>query len=229
VTADILAEQIAYYRARAATEDEALWLERRDVYDLGPDKNRAWLDEWNLVCDRFDELPVAGNVLEVACGTGWIAERLAARAERVLGVDAAPEALAQARERTAGRANVRFVEADVFTWVPDERFDFIVFAFWLSHVPEERFAAFWTTVRSALASGGRVWFVDNASNSYPDMEPAPPVDGIATRHLADGRTFRIVKHYYEPDALEARLAALGWRARIETTGRYFLIGDLTQA
>ena len=41
--------------------------------------------------------------------------------------------------------------ADLFAWQPEERFDSIFFAFWLSHVPEEQFDRFWGTLRETLA------------------------------------------------------------------------------
>ncbi len=41
---------------------------------------------------------------------------------------------------------------------PDRRYDAVFFAFWLSHVPLERFASFWSTVADCLTSNGPfVW------------------------------------------------------------------------
>ena len=57
---------------------------------------------------------------------------------------------------------VRFVEADLFAWRPDRRYDAVFFGFWLSHVPLERFDGFWALVADCLAPGGRVCFVDDA-------------------------------------------------------------------
>ncbi len=41
------------------------------------------------------------------------------------------------------------------------------------------------------------------------------------------RAYRIVKVYYEPDELVARLRAMGWRAEVGATGRSFLLGWAT--
>jgi len=43
----------------------------------------------------------------------------------------------------------------------DERYDFVFFRFWLSHVPPSRFEQFWDQLRVTLAPGGTVFFVDN--------------------------------------------------------------------
>jgi demethylmenaquinone methyltransferase/2-methoxy-6-polyprenyl-1,4-benzoquinol methylase len=42
------------------------------------------------------------------------------------------------------------------------------------------------------------------------------------RRLRDGREFRIVKRYWEPDELRDRLAELGWVADVARTGRFFI-------
>jgi demethylmenaquinone methyltransferase/2-methoxy-6-polyprenyl-1,4-benzoquinol methylase len=44
------------------------------------------------------------------------------------------------------------------------------------------------------------------------------------RRLNDGREFRIVKIFYDPSGLEARLADMGWRFAVRTTDRHLLYG-----
>lgn len=55
---------------------------------------------------------------------------------------------------------MEFVCADIFDWTPPRRFDTVFFAFWLSHVPSEMFASFWSLVGRCLADSGWVIFVD---------------------------------------------------------------------
>jgi demethylmenaquinone methyltransferase/2-methoxy-6-polyprenyl-1,4-benzoquinol methylase len=106
------------------------------------------------------------------------------------------------------------------------RYDAVFFGFWLSHVPPERFAAFWALVRAALAPGGRVFFVDSlAPETERDADRhATPADPVAVRRLDDGREFRIVKVFYAPAELEARLAELGWQVEVRATATHFLYG-----
>jgi trans-aconitate methyltransferase len=75
-----------------------------------------------------------GDVLELACGPGAWTEKLLRHASGLTAVDGASEMLARARARV-GDARVRFVQADLFTWTPDRRYDVVFFGFWLSHVP----------------------------------------------------------------------------------------------
>jgi SAM-dependent methyltransferase len=143
----LIAEQVAYYRARAPDYDDAY---------LGKDWDRS-----------IEELPITGDVLELACGTGHWTPLLADRARSVTAVDAAPEVLALARQRVQGRP-VQFIQADVFAWQPPCRYDTVFFAFWLTHVPPARFAAFWSLVGAALAPGGVACFVDSTDREHAD-------------------------------------------------------------
>ena len=129
--------------------------------------------------------------------------------------------------RRLGAGRSRYVQADLFGWRPDSRYDVVFFSFWLSHDPPERLAGFWELVRACSAPGGRVFFVDSRYN-----EAATAVDHrleglegvILTRRLNDGREFRIVKLYYDPADLERRLADLGWCVTARETANHFLYG-----
>src|SRR3954467_15922265 len=118
-----LGEQLAYYRAVAGEyEDHAI-----DV---------AGLDELLSAIDSFRP---TGDVLELACGAGIWTEGLLRSATTVTAVDGAPEMLARAEARVGSTPSVRFVEADLFSWEPDRRYDAVFFGFWISHVPHEKF------------------------------------------------------------------------------------------
>ena len=224
---DLLQQQIAYYRARAGEYDE--WFLRQGRYDRGPDLNQRWFDEIAVAARALAAFQPTGDVLELAAGTGLWTQHLARTATSVTCVDSAPEALALNRERLAG-ANVRYLQADLFDWQPDRRYDAVFFSFWLSHVPPERFEPFWEMARAALkpAPAGRVFFVDAL---YDDTSTARDhrLEGAhattLTRRLNDGREYRIVKVFHKPDELARRLGALGWNTSVTPTGRYFYVGQ----
>ncbi|MGY0055769.1 class I SAM-dependent methyltransferase [Streptomyces sp. LZ34] len=202
----LLAEQMAYYRAGAAEYDRP-YAEREDLQRL---------------LAVVDDLPIAGDVLELACGTGQWTPRLAARARSVTAVDAAAEVLALARARTASPA-VRFLQADLFDWQPPRRYDTVFFAFWLSHVPPTRLPDFWNTVAASLAPGGKAIFIDDGPAAAAEEEvlanqPAP----AALRRLDDGSRYRIVKVFHDARTLTDDLAALGWSVRIRPVGGNFI-------
>ncbi len=222
----LLREQLDYYRARAAEYDA--WWERRGGYDHGAGWNARWRAEVRAARDALARFRPAGHVLELACGTGWWTAELVKHADRVTALDASPEVLALNRARV-GTGRVRHVRAEIFGWRPDRRYDAVFFSFWLSHVPPERFTAFWDTVRAALRPGGRVFFLDSLGPETPadaDGRPLPGAHGtVAVRRLADGRAFRIVKVFYDPAGLRERLRGLGWEVEVGTTGEFFLLGS----
>ncbi|NUR71671.1 MAG: class I SAM-dependent methyltransferase [Hamadaea sp.] len=208
MTDDVLAEQVDYYRHRAAEYDATAY---GDVEAARP-----------RIARIVGDLRVTGRVLEIACGTGLWTEALAAYADSLTALDTAPEALSIARGRV-GRGNVTFVAADVFQWEPGTQFDVIFFSAWLSHVPPERFDGFWAALRRMLADGGRVLFIDEHVAERPKESYVD--DGIVERRLTDGRTFRVVKHFVDPAELSARLRDRGWDCVIRREGDDWVSGE----
>src|SRR5215831_832 len=88
----ILAEQLAYYRARASEYDE--WFLRQGRYDHGEAHRRLWFDEVATVERALAQAGPTGDVLELACGRGIWTQRLAATATTVTAVDASSEMIA---------------------------------------------------------------------------------------------------------------------------------------
>ena len=210
-TDPLLAEQIAYYRAIAPEYEE------HAIAEPGADELIAAVDAFRAT----------GHVLELACGPGAWTERLLEHATSVTAVDAAPEMLARAKARV-GENRVRFIQADLFTWTPDRRYDVVFFGFWLSHVPLDRFDSLWALVASCLEPTGRVFFVDDAYRT-PDELIEGEASSTIRRRLNDGTPYRAVKVPHRPAGLEERLTRLGWRIRVTSTSGPFYWGAGTAA
>lgn len=224
---DLLAEQARYYRERAAEYDE--WFLREGRYDHGPELNARWFAEVEEVRAWLRDRGPLGEVLEMAAGTGIWTRALLEQAARVTCLDASPETLELNRRRLSGDGRAEYEVADLFNWNPTRRWDAVFFGFWLSHVPGERFAEFWSLVARALAPGGHVLLVDSlADPTSTAADHRLESGGEATRRLNDGRTFRIVKRFLEPDVLEADLARHGWRAEAGRTATYFAYADVVR-
>jgi SAM-dependent methyltransferase len=105
-------------------------LETRGADPQQQEMRRAFLADISFLPDA--------RVLEVGCGTGVLTRELALRpgVGAVVGVDAAPSLLGEARERAAGLPDLAFREADARS-LPfgDGTFDAVVFYTTLSHVP----------------------------------------------------------------------------------------------
>jgi 2-polyprenyl-3-methyl-5-hydroxy-6-metoxy-1,4-benzoquinol methylase len=210
VTDDVLAEQVDYYRRRAGEYDATAY------GDVAAARAR--------IARLVAQMRLAGNVLEIACGTGLWTQALAEWADTVTAIDAAPEALAIARDRV-GTASVRFEVADVFSWDPGTRFDVIFFSAWLSHVPASRFGQFWLLLGSLLARSGRVLFIDEHVDERGKEAYLAGRDDVVERRLRDGSTFRVIKNFVDPQELELRLRRLGWDCAIRRDGRDWVYGE----
>ncbi len=226
-TDTLLQEQIAYYRARAGEYDE--WFLRQGRYDRGPELNRQWFAEAEEVAQALAAFAPAGRVLELACGTGLWTQHLARCAASITAIDSSPEVIAINRERLGADyvQKVEYAQADLFAWQPTSQYDVVFFSFWLSHVPPERFIAFWEMVRQALAPGGRVFFIYSLyseTSTASDHRLEGHEATMLTRRLNNGQEFHIVKVFYQPEKLAAHLEAIGWQMRVQTTARYFLYG-----
>ena len=206
---EILAEQKRYYAERAPEYDD--WWYRRGRYTREPEPERRWLVDVAELEKRLQSFAPRGDVLELAAGTGIWTRRLVPAADRVVAVDANAETLA------LNTPAAELVLADIFGWRPPQQFDVVFFSFWLSHVPEERFAEFWALVRSALRPDGRVFLIDSGP-------PEVAADGeLQVRQLADGREFTIVKRFWQPDELAERVAGLGFELDLELTGNHLFL------
>src|SRR2546430_16751775 len=104
--------------------------------------------------------------------------------------------------------------ADVFDWQPPRRYDAVFFAFWLSHVPPERFDDFWAALEQWLTPRGRVAFVDeDPGEAGKEVYTGPGGHGVV-RRLGDGSTHRVVKVFAGPEEIGHRLSMAGWRSAI---------------
>jgi ubiquinone/menaquinone biosynthesis C-methylase UbiE len=102
--------------------------------------------------------PNCHEVLEIGCGTGGFARRLAERSQHVLALDLSPEMIRLARESSAQFPNIEFQLADVRDWpLADESFDCITSIATLHHLP---FPEMFLRMKAALKPGGVLLVLD---------------------------------------------------------------------
>jgi SAM-dependent methyltransferase len=98
------------------------------------------------------------NALEIGCGTGMFAKRLAGRAHQVLALDVSPEMIRLARERSSDFTNIDFHLADICGFaLPSEGFDCVASIATLHHLP---FAETLSRMKLALKPGGVLLVLD---------------------------------------------------------------------
>jgi demethylmenaquinone methyltransferase/2-methoxy-6-polyprenyl-1,4-benzoquinol methylase len=198
---DAIGSQIRYYDLRAPEYLNPLAPSDRRV--------RGVLAQ-STARDLIDDLAPRGEVLELACGPGGFTAELARHSTTVTALDASEQMLGRNRLEV-DRPNVRYVHTNIFEWRPRTCYDVVFFGFWLSHVPPSRFDDFWQLIRSCVRDDGRVAFIDEDDRGTAN-DDLRIVDGLplARRTLADGREFDVIKLFWNPDDLAARLLSLGW-------------------
>ena len=150
--------------------------------------------------------PLRGRVLVPGCGRGNDVAGLAHAGVDVTGLDIAPTAVREARERYPEIAE-RFVTGDLFDLASDYRdaFDIVVEHTCLSGMPPSLRPHYRRGVESALKPGGLlvgVWFINPSLAPGESGPPFPLSVDELDRLFADG--FEVIDDYVPDVAFEGR-------------------------
>lgn len=212
----VLKEQLAYYRARAEEYDESVkGIGCATTQPVDADAN----EEWRHIVKELHALAPVDNVLELACGTGIWTQELMRISSSITALDGSPEMIEINRAKM-GNMGIEYQCVDLFDWEPDEQYDLVFFAFWLSHLPPTYLSSFLSKVAQATKPGGRVFMIDEPKS---DKNISGPNDeGLyQQRTLHDGRSYRIVKVYYDPHEIELELLKQGLNKDSSMIGNSF--------
>lgn len=219
---DILREQIDYYRARAQEYDESMFLTGRYAH-----KEQVPGEEFlDALASRLVQLlGPCETILELACGTGIWTQQLLSLGQRLSALDVSPEMLEINRRKLAD-PRVDYQQVNLFAWEPEQTYDLVFFAAWLSHVPPDLLDAFLGKVFAAVSPGGKVGIFDQYAPTDEDLQAArTPL--YHERSLHDGRTYMIVKVYHDLEQLRASFEQAHFTVNISKVDStcFFLIAE----
>lgn len=203
----------AYYAKRASIYEE--------IYQR-PERQ----DELLTLQVRVQELMEGHDVLELACGTGFWTEQIAASARSVYATDINPEmiALATAKKLPAGKAT--FALQDINTFQPDRTFTACFLGFWWSHVGRQDQVRFIAQLREKLGKDILLVMIDN---SYVEEQSTPIARTDAEgntyqfRTLPDGERYEVMKNFPTDSGLRKKLAPVTRELRILRLEYYWLL------
>jgi 2-polyprenyl-3-methyl-5-hydroxy-6-metoxy-1,4-benzoquinol methylase len=214
---DVLKEQLTYYNARAREYDESL--QGVGSSNAAQSEFEEANQEWQQIISALHAFGPVEDVLELACGTGIWTRELMSIGASITAIDGSSEMIEINRAKS-GAAAIDFESVDLFSWEPKREYDLVFFAFWLSHVPRSHMSEFLSKAARATKPGGRVFIVDeprsDSNISGPNTESL-----YQERTLNDGRSFRIVKVYYDPQEIERELEKQGLKKESSMIGRTF--------
>jgi SAM-dependent methyltransferase len=188
-----------YYQQRAAEYDA--------VYDK-PERQ----DDLAQLRRQLPPLVAGKRVLEIAAGTGYWTEVLAATAPSIMATDLNAETIAIAAQRQYGQADVTMRTADAYQLdaVPGD-FDLVFCGFWWSHVGRAGIPRFLAGLRARVGPGTSLILLDSryvAGSNYPITRTGPDGDTYQQRRLADGREYEVLKNFPDREEVAAALAGV---------------------
>jgi SAM-dependent methyltransferase len=189
-------DMIEYYSRRAAGYDKLYHrAERKEALD----------EAEAILADIFRNK----NILEIACGTGYWTERIAATAQSILAVDINESMLEIARQRKYPKGNVTFSRSDFYHLSILRDYDALFAGFIWSHILLQEMNVFISLLKSYVAPGGTLVFIDNnfvEGSSTPVHHTDKNGNTYQNRVLDNGEVFTIVKNFPTEDGIQKILA-----------------------
>ncbi len=140
---------------------------------------------------RFD------NALDLGCGLGLLSQKLAKRAEHVLGLDIATAAIDRARRSSAAFPNLEFERGDILNLPPtlNGKFDLVVVAdvlYYLSPLDEQVLKSVVRRIADLLSPGGICLL---ANHFFFSADPDSKVSRNIHRSFSDCPRFEVMSEH----------------------------------
>jgi SAM-dependent methyltransferase len=179
------------------------------------------------VRERLAQLVRGQTVLELACGTGYWTEVIAATADKVLATDILDTMLARAQTRRFPEGKVTFRRVDGLD-LPDDlgTFSCVFIGFWWSHLKRDEQDALLAQLRARLGRDVVLILLDDAYVEGSSATVArTDAQGNTYEIVAapDGERFELPKSYPADSALRKRLADGVREIRIERLTYYWML------
>ncbi len=152
------------------------------------------------------------RLLSLGCGDGAIERRLAPHVGEIVGIDISPVAIAQARTKSAGMANLSFAVSEN---IPSEKFDVIAAFAFLHHLGDAALRDVLRAARAALRPGGAFYSSDPSTRRLVGAFHRLVSATYERFHSPDEREL-------EPEALAALLVEAGFAPPAIGYSDYFL-------
>lgn len=208
-------DPVARYYAGSVQAADAAFARAERTRDLDTVRAR--------VADR-----VAGHtVLELACGTGYWTEVIAATAQHVLATDVLDEMLERARRRGLPGDKVAFRRVDGLD-LPDDigAFTCVFIGFWWSHLKRDEQDAFLLHLRARLGADVTLILLDDVYVEGSSTTIARTDLQGNTYHIETtegGERVELPKSYPSDSALRKRLGTAAREIRVERLTYYWML------
>ena len=211
---------IAYYNDRADEYDKVY----QNPLEQGDLSNATVL---------FQTLFSQKTVLEIACGTGYWTERIAAVAANVDATDVNERMLAIARQRPMGD-NVTFAVADMYDLALNKKYDAVFGGFIWSHILRQDLDGLLDRWKDCLQPDGTIVFIDSSyvEGTNHDPKKITKTDEYGntwqTRTLDNGTAHLVLKNFPTKNFLAQKLSRIAKDVDfVELTHYWVAIGKIS--
>ncbi len=188
---------VAYYKQRV--------IEYEEVYQK-PERQQELLQATALLQKIFS----GKLVFELACGTGYWTERIAATAKAVLATDINEAVLEVAQTKTYKNANVTFEQADIFQLKDTAlKCNHLFGGFIWSHIQLQDLDKFIGITNNFIEPGGTIVLMDNnhvEGSNLPISHQDDLGNTYQLRRLKDGTEHLILKNFPTEEFIRQCLA-----------------------
>ena len=210
---------VSYYKDRA--------LEYEKIYSK-PERQ----DELKSATGILQEIFAKKQVLEIACGTGYWTERIAAKVTSILATDINETVIDVAKKKGLSSEQVSFEIADIYNFPAHDKFESLFGGFIWSHVLLQDLDKFLSTVNTLVKPGGTVVFMDNnfvEESNHPVTKIDEYGNSFQTRKLEDNSTHLVLKNFPTEDFLRQKIKDVAGEIRFYNLKYYWIICYTTKA
>ena len=176
---------VSYYKDRAK--------EYEKIYSK-PERQNDLLLAGQILKDTFADK----DVFEIACGTGYWTQKIAATAKNILATDINDTVIEVAKSKNYLLAKVVFQTADIFDLINTNKHESLFGGFIWSHIKLQDLNNFIDTVNNLVSDCGTIVFMDN---NYVEGSNLAVTDTdefgntYQTRVLESGTTHKVLKNF----------------------------------
>jgi ubiquinone/menaquinone biosynthesis C-methylase UbiE len=166
------------------------------------------------------------NVLEIACGTGYWTERIAASASSIFATDVNESVIDVAKRKIIPNQNVSFGVADIYNFNAINKYESLFGGFIMSHIKMQDIDKFLMTINNLVYPRGKIVFMDNnfvEGSNLPITNTDEEGNTFQTRKLEDGSIHLVLKNFHSENFLRLKLNGIADEVKFIKLKYYWIL------
>ncbi len=216
-------EMFDYYNERAPEYDDIYLGKQPGIPE--PESYIKDVEKIKAICTTFGK----GHIIDIGCGTGYWLPYYARNCSEITLVDQSRRMLYECQKKAEASAvdkDIHYVKGNFFDVRFFSRiFDSAVIAFLISHLSEEDTTVFFKKLKKILKPNANVLWIDGFWSELRSRYREK--SGFQKRTLVDGRSFTILKRYFDEYDIKSIIRDNGMVIDSIYTGGIFFAASAT--